>query len=82
MKNSISSYAILYDIDFFSNNNSGNLNYHITKNGFSTSFSSYLKSNSIKEDEENANDECDEEKDNYNFINYNYVFETKKNLNK
>ena len=82
LKNSISSYAILYDIDFFSNNNSGNLNYHITKNGFSTSFSSYLKSNSIKEDEENANDECDEEKDNYNFINYNYVFETKKNLNK
>ena len=82
LKNSISSYAILYDIDFFSNNNSGNLNYHITKNGFSTSFSSYLKSNSIKEDEENANDECDEEKDNYNFMNYNYVFETKKNLNK
>ena len=83
-KKIFSSYAIYYNIES-SNNISNITNCHITKNGCSTKSNSNIiyncKLNITKDNEENADSDCDEDiKNESNFINFDdeYFFETKK----
>ena len=83
-KKSISSYAIYYNIES-SNNISNITNCHKSKNGCSTKSNSNiiynLKLNYTKDNEENADSDCDEDiKNESNFIHFDneYAFETKK----